>query len=172
MDRVRGPLGKPQSSSAAIAVRRPEQTRPITVVYPYNILTKLVFHLPELPEFVFLSQSDCWMPTKKLLRYRRSCTAKEGFGASRNGVSTKDASMYTQGIGERGRQFVGVSRDYCCVERKGFNEHVHVGDRELNERRGSSLRRGLLRFKSHEYVHARDRGRRQSSLCRGSVRLS
>ena len=54
-------LFSPPERRGAITARSSVQSSPITFVYPYKILTKLVFHLPNL---LPVSQSYRWILTK------------------------------------------------------------------------------------------------------------
>ena len=70
--RVRGPpLGKSHSSSAATTAPGSVQSPPIIFVYPYKIIPELVFHLPNLPNFLAYSLITFVYPFKTFLRYRR-----------------------------------------------------------------------------------------------------
>ena len=72
MRRVCGsPLGKSHCSRVSIAAPSSVQSPPITIVCPCKILTKLVFHMPNLPNFPAYKPIISLGSNKKILRYRR-----------------------------------------------------------------------------------------------------
>ena len=76
-------------SRSSVAAPCPEQSPPITpiiVVYPYKILTKLVFYLPKTPKFPACEPIRFLDPDKKVLRYRRYALRYHCFQKDSSGV--------------------------------------------------------------------------------------